>query len=461
MERSKHFTQSGVIPFPLLEAEGTWDPSVFLGEWVGVLGALPNGPGLGEVATVFEGERFLYENQGVPYLRASSVLAFELFPEGVESSISYDCNEGSVRPGDVIVKRVAPVSAAVVVGGSPSLRVDGNLFVIRGLSEAGAWWIAFCLNYPSCADYLISKSGRGVLGRISLSILREWHPPQTPLAFSGLSRRLAELLSKRVFLSGQFAGLESEVEAEVAERLNSDTSGQLEEDLVSVSWSSFFPAAALDESWLPVHVAGKHRSNSRRKGGEWKSIRRFLIPATPSRQRFLGIEEPIRMLRLGDISNIPVVPDSLPDQVPPQANRVFATPLVADDVLLSTLGSRPRVVFTPAPLEQPVFPVDHWERLRFHSHAGAYVLILRTEPILEQLRTLATGTVQQFVRPDDIQQLQLPVLPDDTLARWDRTFRSLTRAWSQTSSEWSSTLNDGWQIFTRALSESSPAPTHR
>lgn len=445
-------SKAAKIPFSVLDSERTWDASLFLGGWISAVSDNPGERELGSIADVFEGERAAKPSaaaDSAPTYRAGSVTSFELVPEPGDWRSSFAGASRSVQPGDVIVKRVAPIMAAVVSVEVPSLGVDGNLFIVRGLSEVEAWWVAFCLNHPACADYLISKSGRGVLSRVSLSVLREWTPPQAPASFATLARRLADLLAKRGFLASQFAALEEDVEDQVSDLADTDAYEKSERHFAASSWSFFFPAALTDQSWLPVHVATVYRSDVLRRDSDWRVIQSFLMPDTPPRKRFASAEDPIRVLRLGDISDIPVVPDSLPEQVPGQINRVFSHPVEPEDVLLSTLGSSPRVAFTPASLDEPVYAVDHWERLHFRSHAGAYVLILRSTPILHQLRALATGSVQQFIRPDDIQRLYLPVIPDETLTRWDRSFRGLTKSWAQTSTDWSATLHEGWRSFAR------------
>ena len=77
--------------------------------------------------------------------------------------------------------------------------------------------------------------------------------------------------------------------------------------------------------------------------------------------------------------------------------------------------------------------MDDWERLRFRAHAAAFALILQTGAVTRQLRSLASRLgSRQFIRPEDIQRLFQPVLADETLAHWDRSFRSLCKSWSQT-----------------------------
>lgn len=173
------------------------------------------------------------------------------------------------------------------------------------------------------------------------------------------------------------------------------------------------------------------------------------------------MDDPIPVLRLSDISDVPLVPSSLEPAVPLQTNRVFRDPIQPEDVLLSTLGSNPRVAFALSSPQPPVYAVDHWERLRFRAHAAAFALILQTGAVARQLRSLARGSIQQFVRSEDIHRMFLPVLPDEILAQWDRSFRSLSRSWLQTDSEWHAALQEGWQAFFHAYDLPAPDSSTR
>ena len=442
-----------MIPPDALDSEGSWDPAQFLCSQFPFLRLASRQLPLVSVASVFEGERSPRSDadaESTCVYRARALSPFELTPTPEQWRAASSFGPLPVQPGDVILKRVAPVAAAVVTSGMPTLPVDGNCFVIRGLAEADAWWVAFCLNHPACADYLLSKSGRGILSRVSLSVLRHWTIPATPVGFSRLARRLTELLSKRAFLAGQIAALQAEVEAAVAEQMAATDYERSEERFARPSWSSIFPAELTDISWLPHHVAAAYRSEVLHHDRDWQPLLACLQPEPPSRQRWPQLDEAIPVLRLSDVGDVPLVPGSLSASVPLQANRVFRDPLQPEDVLLSTLGSNPRVAFTPAGL-RPVYAVDHWERLRFRAHAAAFALILQTSAVTRQLRSLAGGSVQQFIRPEDLHRLFLPAFPAETLTHWDRRFRSLCHSWAQTDTEWSAALADGWQFFSRAF----------
>jgi hypothetical protein len=446
-------SKTALIPPDALDSEASWDSALFLRSQFRFLWRASHHHPLAAIAKVFEGDRGLRasgENETFVY-RASALLSFELNPTPEQWRTAAPFGPLPVQPGDVILKRVAPLAAAVVTSGLPALSVDGNFFVIRGLPEADAWWIAFCLNHSACADYLLSKSGRGILSRVSLSVLRNWTVPATPPGFSRLARRLTELLSKRNFLAGQIAALKAEVETTVAEQMAATAYEDSEQRFDKSSWSFFFPAALMDASWLPLHVAAEYRSEVLHRDRDWQPLPSYLLPDSPSRQRLSPMNDAIPVLRLSDVGSVPLVPGLLAASVPVQVNRIFRDPLQPEDVLLSTLGSSPRVAYAPAKLQPPVYAVDHWERLRFRAHAAAFALILQTGAVTRQLRSLAGGSVQQFIRPEDIQCLFLPVLADETLANWDRSFRSLCKSWSQTDADWQTTLHDGWQFFSRAL----------
>lgn len=440
----------GLVGSAILDDEGSWDASIFLNKGYSPRSGLRQVWALGERNEIFEGFRGNLKSPPSFY-RANSVRPFELSPNKKDWNQPHQISAQSIQRGDVVVKRVDPVAAAVVPGGLPSLSADNNIFVVRGVAETDAWWLAFCLNHPSITNYLVSKSGRGVLGRISLSVLREWSPPVTPSEFSSIARTLAALQSKRAFVQSQIASLEAEVEAIVDQLIAVPGSEDSEERFSWASWSYFFPASLVDASWLPSHVAADYRSGVLNTNPDWRAITAFLLIEEPPRHRLNDFDNFIPILRLSDVTDLPLVPSDLRPIAPTQSNRIFREPVKPEDVLLSTLASSPRVAFAPSTPGPTVYAMDHWERLRFRSHAAAFALILQTDAVARQMRYLATGSLQQFVRPEDIQRIFLPVLPEETLSNWDRTFRSLAKSWQQTDSEWQAAMREGWLIFCRAL----------
>ena len=451
MERQYHATSANISPNDL-DSEESWDAALFLLGGVGFMKTLKLGRPLSEIAEVFEGRRDVSGEDDLALLyRGSSILQFEITPTRDQWSRNRWVDEDAIRAGDVLLKRVAPVSVAIVAPGVPSFPVDGNIFVIRGLDQAKACWVAYCLSHPDVGNYLLSKSGRSILSRVSLSVLRSWKVPETPAPFFHFAVRFGSLLQKRVFLSGQITALEVEVEQAVAEQMASTGYEESDQLFAQSSWAFFFPAFSMDTSWLPIHVATDYRSKVLQGDRDWRPLRLCLLPEEPSRGRFSQFDEPLPVLRLSDVGEIPLVPERLEASVPSQVGRVYSEPIAAEDILLSTLGSSPRVAFAPIKTEPPVYAVDLWERLRFRSHAAAYALILQSSAIRRQLRSLASGSVLQFIRHEDVQRLVLPVHDDETLTHWDRSFRSLAKAWLQTDAEWKAMMREGWLVVSHAF----------
>lgn len=437
-----------------LESQDSWDSALFVRgqlrfSWLG-----SRQKSLASTAQVFEGQRsWSWSGDSVSQLnfRASSISRFELQPTAAQWTARVLDEATSLRAGDVVLKRVAPLLAAVVPVGLPMLPVDSSFFVIRGLSEPEGWWAAFCLNHPAFADNLLSKSGCSVLSRVSLSVLRSWPFTQAPTAFSRIARRLTEVLQKRTFLAGRIAALKVEVETAVADQMAATAYDTAGERFSYRSWAFFCPSAMLQESWLPLHVATEFRNDSLHHDSDWLPLPTYLLPDAPPRARFARLSEPIPVLRLSDVGSIPLVPSRIEPSIPLQASRIFSDPIQPEDVLLSTLGSCPRVAFSCSAAQPPIHALDNWERLRFRSYAAAFALILQTGVITRQLGALASGSVQQFIRSDDIRQLFLPVFTQHILANWDRSFRSFCKSWHQTDSEWQAALHEGWQEFCRAF----------
>ena len=450
MENGVDVLRAAFIPPAGLASEDSWDAALLLRSRIRTGAILMRREPLSAIAEVFEGERLGTSSHKLKSGRvygAGSIAPFELRPTSEHWLSAARFSPTSLRPTDVAVKRIAPIVAAFVPAGLPALPTDGSFLVIRGLSETDAWWVVHCLNHPMYADYLLSKSGRGILSRISLGVLRGWLIPQPPVGFSNVARRLSEILAKRTFLAGQIAALRADVEARVADQLAATGYEQSEKDFGRPSWSFTFPASLTDASWLPLHVATAYRTEALHRDCEWEPLPDRLLLSAPLRVRVSGFDEAIPVLRLGDVGEIPLVPASLKASVPTQAHRVFAEPIQPDEVLLSTLTTNPRVAFSPVPLHPPVHAADLWERLRFRSHAAAFALILQTGAVRRQLNSLASGTVQQFIRPEDVRRLFLPVLNDETLTNWDRSLRSLGKSWLQTEADWLASLQEGSQAF--------------
>jgi hypothetical protein len=208
----------------LLDREGTWDSQFFCGP----IARLLDGPeiralsGLG--GRVIEGWRGSANGAEIQSAdgdhasyRASSIGELEvgLSPELCVSPTRSDGR--CVRAGDVVVTKGSPIRAAVVSNALFRHPVDANCYLIRGLTETLGLWVALILNQPAFGEYLMRKSGAAIVPRIRMSVLRDMPIPEPPSELAGLSRRVMEILDRRidsvVELTRMFGTVRNEVEA--------------------------------------------------------------------------------------------------------------------------------------------------------------------------------------------------------------------------------------------------------
>jgi hypothetical protein len=165
--------------------------------------------------------------------------------------------------------------------------------------------------------------------------------------------------------------------------------------------------------------------------------------------------KPLRLRDVGDDLFVPRPDDATEADLIP--SRTLAKPLVHGEVLLSTLGSSFRVAYVDEDVPPDTFPVDGWARLRFKETPAAWALLLATDTLRSQAARLAVGTVQQFVTPEALRSLRVPVPPRELRERWQRAVerhhaqrRTLDRQWSVLMSEFLAVFAAVHQPFAEA-----------
>ncbi|MGT2430353.1 hypothetical protein ACU4HD_19560 [Cupriavidus basilensis] len=322
-----------------------------------------------------------------------------------------------------MLNKVAPVRAAYV---SPNARrhpVDGNSLIVRGLSKSAAAWVALCLNQPGYEQLLLIDSG--VLKRVGLGTLESLRVPPVPSEMEGLSVRLRDLIDEAALTSESLHRARSEANAETS------AASRPEYDLAT---GAFFARDAVsNDSWLPAAIALHAEQSTLEEEAGWVSLAD--LATFEDRARLSRAHEGTRALRLSDVGD-----DLLVDGAPTHdlnPSRTLAKPLVAGEVLLSTLGSSFRAAYVDDDVPPNTHPVDGWVRLRFRETPGAWALLLSTEPLRSQAARLTVGSVQQFVPPDALRSLRVPTPPRDVRDRWQRAVerhhaqrRSIDRRWA-------------------------------
>jgi hypothetical protein len=297
----------------------------------------------------------------------------------------------------------------------------------------------------------------GVLQRVGIGSLESLRVAPTPPQLEGLSARLRDILDEKT-MAGEALNL-ALGEAD-------DTVDAVGTSSFHLAGGAFFPREAVsNESWVPEATALRAEQVALEQDHGWVAVGD--LAWSDDRARLTDAHEGARALRLRDVGDDLFV--SLAEEAPGEEilpGRTLAKPLVPGEVLLSTLGSSFRVAYVDDDVPPDTFPVDGWARMRFRETPAAWALLLSTDPLRSQAARLAVGTVQQFVTPEALRSLRVPVPPRELRDRWQRTVdrhhaqrRTLDRQWSALMNELTSVFAAVHQPFaatTAAEQESRP-----
>lgn len=335
-----------------------------------------------------------------------------------------------VRPGDVVLNKLGPVRAAFVSPAAKRHPVDGNTLIVRDLARAEAAWVALCLNHSGYGRLLLLDSG--VLDRVGMRALAALRVPPVPPEMEGLSARLRDALDEQTLASEAMHHVRTE--ADVLASVPPTPTHPLR------SGAFFAREAVTHESWLPSATALRVEQTSLADDLGWVAIAE--LASWDDRARLTFAPEGARALRLRDVGeDLFVAPtDGTGEDLVP--SRTLARPLVPGEVLLSTLGSSFRTAYVDDDVPQNIFPADGWVRVRFRETPAAWALLLSTEALRSQAARLVVGSVQQFVPPEALRSLRVPVPPREVRDRWQRAVerhhalrRSQDRQWAALMSE--------------------------
>lgn len=313
-----------------------------------------------------------------------------------------------VRPGDVVVNKAAPVRAAFV---SPTARrhpVDGNTLIVRGLSRSDAAWVALCLNHTEYERLLLL--GSGTFDRVGLKALASLRVPPAPPEIDGLSSRLCDALDDATLVSEALHRVHAEA---------NDLTSAAATTVPPLRAGVFFARSGVaHDSWLPSSTA--LRAEQAELGVELGWVAIGELASWDVRVRLMNAPEGALALRVRDVGEDLLVAPAADAAADLDNGRSLATPLVPGDVLLSTLGSSFRAAYVDDDVPKHTFPTDGWVRVRFRETPAAWALLLSTEALRSQAERLAVGSVQQFVPPEALRSLRVPVPPREVRDRWQR-----------------------------------------
>lgn len=371
-----------------------WDASAHLGSyanesvWVRMLQ---------RVGRAEEGARA--EAKGLAW-RPSNLVDGLVFPTTEQLQHSPPAHEKAVGPGDIVLSKFLPVRAGVVVDATPRLPADGNCIRLGGATLVDALWIVLLLTHAAFAPVVARLSGGAVLPRIGVRDLRSLSIPPPPGAVTA-------------WVPGWWEAANALTEAErgIAELMSlaqglADDSGA---EVPDARLPAFVAPVLVQDTWVPEQVAlARYRVALVSRG--WFRLAPRLVTNPPRvRERLPAV----RLLRLADAN------DTFGFTPPPVAEtgenqfRVYAMPLQAGEVLLSTLGSASKLLINYPPAESTLWLSDQWVRLQSVADAGAMALLLTTTQVRWQLERAATGVVRQFVGRDELGEVLLPPISAD------------------------------------------------
>jgi hypothetical protein len=415
----------------MLENEGSWDPVVLCGPMAGLLGGNVAGSLDTWEASVVDGTRAPVK----PVVSAAHIGFGELM-------LNSDCllpappaSRFSLHTGDVLLAKAPPVKAAWI---SPSVhhhRFDATCYAARNLSTSRGVWLTFCLNQFEYAFSLARRSVASAVPRINRVELRRFPIPDVPAGFELLAEGIAECIDQRALSTMELLRLQSEVAEQVQSLVPDNAIQAAEEQSSEASWHRRFVSTLLDDSLIPGHVKSGGFQQQLRRGGDWRPIKTLVSIARGHGERLGKEDSGYWSLRHSDVGSDLRVP-AIVSRGQAGKRNVYADPLSAGEVLHSLLATSPRTVFAFEAPDQTVYPTDHWVRLQFNETPGAWALVLQTEPVARQLRSMTTGLTQQFATAAAVEQLVLPPVAlhirmswDGRLRRWQRNRNELDRQW--------------------------------
>lgn len=359
-------------------------------------------------AEVVEGWRGAAGRDDFPTIRPSDIGCVEFRWAGRLLDPPPRAHGQPIGPGDVVVSKLFPLRAGWTLPSSPRIPADANCVRVGGLESEMGFWVAMVLTHPRFAATRQSAAAGLTLPRLGVRELKELPLPKPPPDLRGLDRRWADAESRRCEALSTLRTLQLEVDSMVTDLAVPDA---------ATTAGRFVPASAAASSWAPAQVALQQRQAELAEA-RWRPLgdRTWAEPAR------LRTEAPwrARLLQLGHAHGDLCfdVPDE--EDVTAPGFRIWSEPLRADEVLVSLLGTSPKVVFNHPPTKEPILVADHWLRLRPQRNAGTFALVLCSREVRGQLARAASGAARQFLTHRDAAAVRVPLLEEPIAERIHR-----------------------------------------
>lgn len=335
------------------------------------------------------------DNPDAPLYRPSHLDRGVLRPEALHLRVAPARTSRAVGPGDVVIGKFLPPRAALITPGAPRHAPDANCLRVLFADVRQALWVTAVLSHPAFAEALSRQLAGSALPRLGARDLAQLPFPPPPEQLTAQTEAWSAAAEERLDAARDLLALQDEA-TELA-----DDAGPPPPDACAPTW---IRAADIADTLAPDQAAllGYQRALTERR---WIALG-DLLAFEPARRR-----DPLlaaRLLRLQDAD------DELGFSTPPLAPveppwfRIYADPLRPGEVLLSTLGSAPKVLVNLPPAPETLWVVDAWARLDGGEHPGALALALGVPQVRWQLSAATTGAVRQFVTREELAQVRIP-----------------------------------------------------
>ena len=361
------------------------------------------------VETVQDGARLPVVTAGVPIVRLSNIGPCELSFASMSHADGSAGNWVGVRAGDVLLTRAAePFRAAAVPSGVPSkLAASSEISIIRPQPAVRPEYLAAVLCTPTLNRLLCDVAYRGrvaALPRFGLSDIRQL---PVPLPTRSLQDALARQYQQAVRLTAEaraeITSVATAVHAEIDHRVA---------DFTTPSRAIEIRRSSLPERWDVPFNRGRQFRESMASSSVMRPLLQLAKPGTSS-LRGLRDEDEVFAIQAHDVNDATFLVEGggyrpLTDLSSRMRQRVDI-----GDVLMCTTGSGNQIAYVDEGVDagqQPILGSATFTTLRFNETPRVFAVTLSHPLVREQLRLLASGSVQRFVNKGDLDELLVPVL---------------------------------------------------
>lgn len=376
------------------------------------------------VESIHDGARLPSAAEGTPMVRLNNVRPCELDLSGLTHADGAAAKWVNVEENDVLFTRAAqPFRAAAVQSGVPAaLAVSSELTIIRPRPAVLPEYLAAVLCTPtlnrSLRD-LAYRGGSSSLPRLRLSDIARLPIPLPPRSLQeSLGRQYQQAVDLTASAQAEITVVVSAIHREIDHRV-SDVG--LPRAAIRVSRSS------LPDRWDVSFNRGRQFRESLASRTDMRPLLSLAKPRKAS-VRGLADHEVVFVVQADDVNEQTFLVEGGVDCPLATLSSRMRQRLEVGDVLLCTTGSGEQIAYLDEELgrnEQPIVGSATFTSLRFTETPRVFAVSLAHRLVREQLRLLASGSVQRFVNKRDLDELLVPMLGQV----WREDFETrLTRA---------------------------------